>query len=72
MRKREGTVEGSTRSRDQLDTVDKEVVLKMTPRYLAWMTKYLLILITKIKRAEGKADLSKPSPSAPKKFNSGA
>lgn len=72
MRKREGTVEGSKRRSDQLDTVDKEEVLKMTPRYLAWMTKYLLILITKIKKAEGETDLSKPSPFAPKKFNSGA
>ena len=58
MRKRENTVEVSTK---RSDTVDKEKVLKMTLRYLAWTTKYLLILITKIKKAEGEADLSKLS-----------
>lgn len=33
----------------------------MTLRHLAWMTKYWLMLIAKIKKAEGEADLSKPS-----------
>lgn len=42
MRKREDTVEVSTRWSVQLDIKDKEEVLKMTLRYLAWMTEYCL------------------------------
>lgn len=35
--------------------VDQEEMLKMTLRYLGWVTKYLLMLMIRIRKAEGEA-----------------
>lgn len=52
--------------------VDQEEMLKMTLRYLGWVTKYLLMLMIRIRKAEGEVATSKPSLFSSKKLNSGA